>query len=664
MATSDQFSNKDKAQLLEAELARKSLDDLQKPRKVGQKIGLGVVHDDLTRLDKDVQKLQKTLEGNEPTQGRGPLPVFSMGGQKLDPKNKDESAVMELIRKQHPELFEGQPEPEAPAKAAKERPQHEIKTVEQESFDETDADRTERLRKIGSTIEEKTIAEKGGSRNESLNTINKNVFDKFVEQTKERENLLKDASEEQHKIFQELEDTLTKLREAGTKESEELRKQLAELSGKLGETEDTGAKRKIQYQLDTARGNARPENLGNVAMAALGKENVLKKGYVREGDNIRNVETGKFASAKEAAHGKLASAGIMMGKFATGKIEKFVENQRSDRFQGFMDRNVYPKQGERKSELAAILEALKDLKPRDKNKPAASPSKGSAWAKSVSNMALATKVEADAAPVAAGQPNVSIGNIDNLTVNAKNVTVKGGKGEEEDSGFNLMDPSSWFGDKGKTSGKSTGGKGKAGVKGKAANRKMPARDPKTGRFVKNSTKASKAATASKVSKYGGRALAGVGGVLAGYSAYEENKDKRGKGTAAAIGVGTAGGAIAGAEAGAALGTMIFPGVGTVVGGVLGGALGAWGAQSAGEAVADATATPKVAAVPTTQGATIQRATAMNAEVKKDSKPVIIHAPQQAAATSQQSHSVMLPSPNVRTSESAFETYRNRGANFV
>lgn len=645
------------------------LSDLQKPKKVGQKIGMGVIHDDLT-------KLNKTLEGKTPRAGRNPLP-FSLGGEALgSPKTKEQEAFMEKLmaaaKEQHPDILEA--EPVAPAETPRAgRPQREMKTVEQEPESETDEQRTARLKKIGNVIAEKTRLERGMSQNETQTGLNKTVFDKFVEQTKQREDLLKDATQEQHEIFKQLEETITKLREANSEDSEQLRKELAGLSGKLGETEDTGAKRKLQYQIDTARENARPSNLGNVVNAALGKENVLKAGYVREGNNIRNVETGKFASSKEAAHGRVASAGIKMGQFIGNKVEQFVENQRSDRFQGFLDRNVRPNQGERKSELSEILKALKDLKPAKQTRPQREVgNKSPTWSKALGNstMAMSTLPEHHFA-AAAATPEITIDNIDTLNVNAKNVNVKGGNGEEDSGDTNLF---SRNGNKAAPA----GGKAQPTAKG----RKMPARDPKTGRFMKAKPKAK---IGGKMLGIGGKALGALGVGLAGYSAYQENKD-RGTGAATAIAGGTMAGALGGAAAGAAIGSVV-PVAGTIVGGLIGGALGAWGAQSAGEAIADRVQAPeteqtsgtipanaigekvkaqdaKIAAVPTQQGSTIAAASMANKAANKASNAPVIINNQSSAPAAAPAPSVMLPPASVRSSESAFDVYRNRRAAFV
>jgi chromosome segregation ATPase len=117
----------------------------------------------------------------------------------------------------------------------------------------TDEERTAILKKIGEVIGEKTALERGGARNETLTARNQATFEKFVQTTQEREKLLADADDKQREIFQELEDTLLKLREAGSEDSEKLRKELDKLSGELKATKKTAAQSNIGSRLENAQ---------------------------------------------------------------------------------------------------------------------------------------------------------------------------------------------------------------------------------------------------------------------------------------------------------------------------------------------------------------------------------------------------------------------------
>jgi hypothetical protein len=213
---------------------------------------------------------------------------------------------------------------------------------------ESSTDRTERLRKLGDVIESKTNIERGGARNEGVMDRNRSTFDRFVTESSKREDILKDASEKQVEIFAQLEATITKLREAGSDESRELQKEIARLSGELGQTDDTKARGKIgglaENALNTssigARGNQ--GNLGDAFAALTGKKTVLKEGFGFDarGGSIRNEATGKYAGKKDAAMGRLGGAASILGGFIGDKANKFVEGRRNEGFQNFMNTNV------------------------------------------------------------------------------------------------------------------------------------------------------------------------------------------------------------------------------------------------------------------------------------------------------------------------------------
>ena len=619
------------------------LDDIQKPRKVGVKVGLGVIHEDLT-------KLEKTIKGDAPKAGRSELPRVSLGKQSLDPNDPKNAKLIEMINAQMGAAEAAAPEAETPAPTAE----------KQAVGGESDKERTARLQKIGGVIQEKIGAERGGTLNTSQTATNSKVFETFIAQTKQREELLKTASDDQKEIFSKLEETLVKLREANKDESDKLRQTLGELSGQLKETENSPAKEKIGRVLSTAQEQAQPVTKMGIFNTLRGKEQQLKPGFVKEGDQIRNTETGKFASGKEATEGKVAASAKMMGNFLINKLENHIENKYGEKITG---QRAASKEGPKSSELGAILKALQGMKPGKTKGPNRS-----------STEREIRELNMPGAKAAVAASSTGLGNItaEVLNVKAGTVNIDGGKGknkdsEEEESG-GILDMLGFGKSKpavagARTTSKAAGAKTAAPVKGKAAVR---TRDAK-GRFTKAPVAgASKLGTAAKV---GGKALGALGVGLAGYNAYDENKDR---GTAAAAGIAgtTMGGALGGAAAGAAIGTMIFPGVGTVAGGLIGGALGAFGGQAAGEAGADALGATKpsaVTAVPKIQGQTIAAQTATNRELTKaDNKPIVIPVPAAAAPAAAQGNnqSMMLPRGDMRPTENAYDRYVNRGTSFV
>lgn len=580
MANPDQFTNKDRAQLLETEMMREELHDLQKPRKVGQKIGLGVIH-------KDLETLNKTITGSTPKAGRLELPSnFSMGGQKLDPKNKDEAALLAKVLAQNPEL------------AAEFAPQAEPETVSPNQNPGTD--RTDRLTRIGAAIGQRKQVQ---GRAESAS--NTNVFNRFVEQTKNRENLLADATEEQNRIFNQLEDTLIDLRDANKDDSEKLRKTLAELSGQLEATPNTGSKTAIGQQINLAREGSRGPNIGTALQALAG--------------------------------GKIGTAGKMLGQFASGKFNQWIENNRSPKMMGFIDRN-FRTGSDRESELTGLIKALRS------GQSSASP----AWRKVLGSSTMSTAALANRGVAAeAGQPSISIENIDTLNVKAKNVNVEGG----ESSGmFDLPNPASPVRNS-KSSAAPTKSTGKGGAR---------ARDAK-GRFSKVTPKGT---FGGKALKFGGRALGTLGLGWTAYSAFDENR-QRGTGTAAAIAGGTAAGALGGAAAGASIGAFGGP-LGALAGGLIGGALGAWGGQETSEGIADLLQpSPDIIPVPKNQGGLIMKDSNTNASLKSGSAaPIVVVPPAQPVNIANNNQSILLPKGNIRPTEHAFDRYVNRSTSYI
>ena len=258
-----------------------SLDDLknlQSNKQTPNKTNLGTLHQDLKSIK---QSLDKTTTGEEPMFGRRAVATF------FPPLPTKETAA-----------------PQAPEQQAPQEPPRDL-----------NKERTERLQKIGSVIQEKIGVERGGALNNTQTNINKNVYDKFIAQTKQHDEILKDASEQQVQIFKQFEKTLIELREAGSDDSKKLREQLQHLAGQLETTEHTTAKGRMGYEMQTALGNARPKNLGDMFKSLFGGERRVREGYEKEGKNYRNKETGQFVKSSEATKGRLASAVSFLGEY-------------------------------------------------------------------------------------------------------------------------------------------------------------------------------------------------------------------------------------------------------------------------------------------------------------------------------------------------------------
>jgi hypothetical protein len=225
----------------------------------------------------------------------------------------------------------------------------------------------DRLKKIGNVIERKTELQKGGARNEGLNVRNAQAFDKFIAETEKRDTILADANAEQVKIFERIEETLLKLREAGSDDSKRLREELAGLSGELSQTGDTKSKSKIDSVLTNAQRTAAGGNRGNTGtlgdafQAAMGKKAVAKEGYTYDERTKRYHEfdaktgkVGKMAKAGDAKMGRLAGAASILGNFIGNKTEEFVEGKRSERVQGFLDNFRSTESGTRGEQIANL----------------------------------------------------------------------------------------------------------------------------------------------------------------------------------------------------------------------------------------------------------------------------------------------------------------------
>lgn len=209
----------------------------------------------------------------------------------------------------------------------------------------TDEERTAILKKIGEVIGEKTALERGGARNETLTARNQATFEKFVQTTQEREKLLADADDKQREIFQELEDTLLKLREAGSEDSEKLRKELDKLSGQLKETKATAARSNIGSRLENAQRMAgtgergAQGTFGDALAVLMGKKEVLKPGYsfdaTLRGSQYRGPQG--VVRPEEARAGRARGAASILGNLALGGYERYLESKRSTRVQSFFN---------------------------------------------------------------------------------------------------------------------------------------------------------------------------------------------------------------------------------------------------------------------------------------------------------------------------------------
>lgn len=85
-------------------------------------------------------------------------------------------------------------------------------------------------------------AEAKGSVNQ---VVQPKIFEEFVRQTQRREELLKDATDDQKVIFDKLTDSINKLKDANKSDSLALRRVIDQLTRKLARTADTGARKSM-----------------------------------------------------------------------------------------------------------------------------------------------------------------------------------------------------------------------------------------------------------------------------------------------------------------------------------------------------------------------------------------------------------------------------------
>jgi hypothetical protein len=207
----------------------------------------------------------------------------------------------------------------------------------------TEAERNQRLTKLAEVIGEKVKLQKGGSLNETLTAKNRGTFDQFIKETERRDSLLAEANEDQREIFQQIEDTLIKLQEAGSEDSKVLRKELERLRGAMEATEDTGAKKSLMGLAERTSENAaagvrgNQGTFGDALKALLGRREVLKSGMSRDANGDIFNAKGEKVDAKDAVMGRGAAAGSILGNMMMEKFERGFENKRTEKTQNFLD---------------------------------------------------------------------------------------------------------------------------------------------------------------------------------------------------------------------------------------------------------------------------------------------------------------------------------------
>ena len=214
------------------------------------------------------------------------------------------------------------------------------KEIPEQSLNAQREERASKLSNIGATLGEKAELYQKGAGKEVTMAKNTETFERFVAETKKKDELLKDATDDQIKLFERLEDTLIKLRDSDAKDSAELRKELAKISGELETTGDTTAKNKIGGVLENSRNRARSGargdagTLGDAWSALAGKKKVLKEGYEfdpRMGENAvrrtKDNELGKAGRLTQKGEtfsmGRVAGAAKIAGNFFRGKVEDY-----------------------------------------------------------------------------------------------------------------------------------------------------------------------------------------------------------------------------------------------------------------------------------------------------------------------------------------------------
>lgn len=650
-------------QLANAERVKEDVDINRITKKKGD-----ASHVSLGDLQTEVKGLRRDLTGagSAPKDGRSPLPLMTIGGQ-------------------------GQAEASGAAEG------------------ETKEQRRERLERIGSAIGSAQQTLYGDVNKQTATAKNTEAYDKFIRETGKKDELLANATEDQKKIFERLEETMIALRQDDGKNSEALRQEISKLSGELGATDDNVFKEKVSGIItnagDTARVGQRNDkgNLGDALQAAMGKKTVLKDGYEydsRVPKVVRTTETGRFAKTADASLGRFAGAAKIAGNFFGGKIEQFNNQYKSDAIPNFLDNNFRggPTGRERAGADMATAGAL--AKGPVLGSATVSKAKVSPAAMMPTFSAGSTAATAAVAP-ASQMSSAKVINLKaetvNLTGGAAGSGSSGSAAPAEEGGSSLGDMASSAMDMGKSGLSKAGGwLGKAAGAGKNLIGKIPG----------GALKGGIAALGGAALSYGGDKLKEAGYEKTGAAADVAGQAAQWGGTGAMIGsvvpgVGTAIGAGVGAVAGGAYG--LYKNWGNFFGGdkkpeaAESGSVGAAGPQKSVEDLAmeqakkygrtepnhfDKQAAQMMfkgqqakaaggevtlqgqSAVPVPRTNNVGQLSAQNSDAKSAAPaPVVINNGSGQAPAAPPTQNMMLPRGQVRPQESAVEKYSNRQASF-
>lgn len=250
------------------------------------------------------------------------------------------------------------------------------KEIPEQSLNAQREERASKLSNIGATLGEKAELYQKGAGKEVTMAKNTETFERFVAETKKKDELLKDATDDQIKLFERLEDTLIKLRDSDAKDSAELRKELAKISGELETTGDTAAKKSIGGVLENSRNRARSGGrgdtgtLGDAWSTLMGRQKVLKTGYEFDprlkGDGVRRTQGNEMGKAgampkkgETFSMGRVAGAATIATNFFRGKIEDYNAKNTSNAGSDWLDRNFGGNRLEEdRAKLGARAEAL------------------------------------------------------------------------------------------------------------------------------------------------------------------------------------------------------------------------------------------------------------------------------------------------------------------
>lgn len=139
------------------------------------------------------------------------------------------------------------------------------------------------------------------------------IFEEFVKQTQKREELLKDATEEQKTIFKELEETIKKLRSGNHEDSTKLKASIDGLTRKLAGTAPTAARTKMLAMATP------PVKSPNVFAAQLNPTNYNPFGEAGTVGSVEKVQgTAQAATSASGDFGLGAMLGALGGLLLSG----------------------------------------------------------------------------------------------------------------------------------------------------------------------------------------------------------------------------------------------------------------------------------------------------------------------------------------------------------